>query len=176
MRFEMRKKLLFPLLAILLLTPWPIAYAHDNGMAGQESIRIEAAESSAAPSWQVFGKAIGGVNTPGDLFYIDSTDYPADTSVILYLTNADELIHYYRYLILNVGVYVQSDTDQWERATVGNGEEIPETYIWMQSGKVSFNLPGDAKYKLTIDGGSFYCFNSGVDGDSQSPKFYLTAE
>jgi len=176
MRIAMRKKLLFPLLAILLLTPWPVAYAHDNDVAGQELVQIEAAESSAAPGWQVFGKAIGGVDTPGDLFYIDATEYAADTSVNLYLTNADELIHCYRYLILNVGVYVQSDTDQWERATMGNGEEIPGTYISMQGGKVSFSLPGYAKYKLTIDGGSFYGLSPGVDGGSQSPKFYLTAE
>ncbi len=164
------------MLAILLLAPWPVAYAHDNAMAGQETYQIEAAAPPAAPAWNAFGKAIGGVTTPVDLFYIDIADSPADISATLYLTNAGELIHYYRYLILKVGVYVQTDTDQWEKATAGNGELIPDTYITMRNGRVSFALPGYAKHKVTIDSGSFYCFSTTADGGSISPSFYLTAE
>ena len=172
----MRKKFIFPLLALFLLTPWPVAYAYDNALAAQQPIQIEAAETSAAPSWNAFGRAIGGVTTPGDLFYIDTINNPADTSVTLYLTNTEELSHYYRYLTLNVGVYVQTGADQWEKATTGNGELIPDTYITMQNGAVSFTLPGYAEYKITIDSGCFYCFRNASDGSSISPKFYLTAE
>jgi len=172
----MRKKFILPLMAVLLLTPWPVAYAYENALAGQVPIQVEAAETSAAPSWNAFGRAIGGVTTPGDLFYIDATNNPADISVTLHLTNAEELVHYYRYLILNVGVYFQTSVDQWEKATTISGELMPDTYITMRNGAVSFTLPGYAIYKITIDSGSFYSFGTAADGGSASPQFYLTAE
>ncbi len=139
-------------------------------------MEIRAAEASAAPSWSVFGRAIGGVTTPGDLFYVGNTDNAADMLVTLYLTNAEELIHYYRYLILNVGIYVQNSDDQWERATAGNGELIPDIYLTMRNGRVGFTLPGYAQYKITIDSGSFYANGIGADEGSASPKFYLSVE
>ena len=171
----MRKKLFFPILAVLLLTPWPVAYAYDNTMASPAPVQIEAAEPSAAPGWSVFGKAIGGVSTPGDLFYIDTTNSPADILFTLHLTNADELVRCYRYLILNVGVYIQTGEDQWEKTAMDNAM-TPDIYITMQNGRVSFTLPGYAKYKITIDSGSFYSFSLGDDEGASSPKFYLTAE
>ena len=172
----MRKKLILVLLAILLLGPWPVAYAYDNGMAGDLPIRVEAAEFSAAPGWKIFGGAIGGVTSPGDLFYIDTTDYSSDILVTLYLTNTAELIHYYRYQILDVGVYVQTGAEQWEKATGTDGELIPDTYITMRNANVSFALPAYARYKVTIDSGSFYCISGSPDGSNFSPKFYLTVE
>ena len=175
----MNKRLLkkfFPLIAILLLAPWPVAYAYENTVAGSEIVQIEAAEASVAPGLSVYGGAIGGVTTSSDLFYIDITKNPTDTLVTLHLTNTDELVHYYRYLILKVGVYVQTDINQWEEAAMGNGELIPDTYITMRNGNVSFTLPGYAKYKIAIDGGSFYCFRTDAGEGGLSPKFYVTAE
>ncbi len=170
----MRKKLIFPILAILLLTPWPVAYAYDNGMSRSESIQIKTAEPSATPIWKAFGGAIGGVATPADLFYIDATNNPADTSFTLYLTNAEELIHSYRYLTLKVGIYIETAADQWKKAVQGNGQEIPDTYLTMHNGGVNFMLPGYARYKVAIDGGCFYGLKT--EGDSISPTFYLAAE
>ena len=170
----MKRNPVFLMLAIILLTPWPVAYAYDNDMVGQAPIQIEAATASAAPSWQAYGNAIGGVSTPGDLFYVDMTENPVDTSVTLYLTNADELVRYYRYLILKIGVYVQNEAGQWDEFVDSNGEPLPDTYLTMRNGRVSLYLPGYARYKLTIDGGSFYCFPAGGDGGSVSPEFYLT--
>ena len=46
---DMKRKLFFPLLAALLLAPWPVAYAHDVS-AGQSPVHIEAAEAAAAPN------------------------------------------------------------------------------------------------------------------------------
>lgn len=162
------------LLALLLLAPWPVAYAHtfDNAMAGQDGVRIEVAEASASPTWTAFGKAIGGV-TPGDLFYIDVTDNPADVVATLYLTNAQELIGCYRYLILRVGIYVEDHAGEWEKVFLGNGEPVPDTFITMRNGQVSFTLFGLAKYKITIDGGSFYCTTTNTDKGGLSPQFYL---
>ncbi len=169
-------KRFFPLIALLLLAPWPIAYAHTNdveAVAGQDAVRIEIAAPSAQPTWTAFGKAIGGI-TPGDLFYIDATDNPADIQVTLYITNAQELIGSYRNLILEVGIYTESDIDEWEKASMSNGELIPDTFITMRNGQVMFTLPGLATYKVTIDGGSFYCTTS--NSGSLSPQFYLEVE
>ena len=172
----MRKKLFLFLLVISLLVPWPVAYAYDNGIDGGLPVQVEAAEPTAAPSWQVYGKAIGGVTNPGDLFYINATDYGADMLVTLHLTNADELINYYRYQILKVGVYVQTETERWEPAVGGNGEIIPDIYITMRNGNINCTLPGYAKYKVTIDSGSFYCIKNSPDASAISPDFYLTVE
>jgi hypothetical protein len=169
----MKRKLIFLLLATLLLTPWPVAYAHDNAIAGQAQIQIEAAKPADAPHWKAFGKAIGGV-TPGDLFYIDTGSSTTDMLVTLHITNTDELVKYYRYLTLKVGVYAQTGTDQWEKATMGNGELLPDTYITMLNGRVSFTLPGYTKYKITIDKGCFYFYGAGTDDSAVSPTFFLT--
>jgi hypothetical protein len=176
MRSKLRK--LFPLLAILLLAPWPIAYAHDFANASPQvgEIQIETAESSAAPRWQAFGNAIGGVDTPGDIFYIDADEYPADILVTLYITNTNELSRCYNYLILKVGIYVESGTDEWIAASSQDGQPIPETFITMRNGHVQFTLRGEAKYKVTIDGGSFRCYTTNVPGGSVSPQFYLAAD
>ena len=98
----MKLKLIFPLLALLLLAPWPVAYAYDNTAAGAEAIKVEVAESSVAPNWRAYGNAIGGVN-PGDLFYVDTTNNTADLLVTLHMTNTDELVHYYRYILSTSG-------------------------------------------------------------------------
>ena len=171
-------KKIFPLLAVLLLTPWPVAYAqsYDGDITGQDAVLIEVAEASVAPTWTVFGGAIGGVTTPGDLFYINATNNPADITVTLYITNAQELCHCYRYLILKVGAYVEGNAGEWEKTSKGNGELIPDTFITMRNGQVSFTLVGYAKYKLTIDGGSFYSFSTTSDRGSFSPQFYLTVD
>jgi len=81
-------KRFFPIFALLLLTPWPIAYAHsyDGDMAGQDAVQIEVADPSAAPNFgDVFGRTIGGVTTPGDLFYIDATENAADIQATLHI-------------------------------------------------------------------------------------------
>jgi len=173
----MNKKLLkriFPLIAVLLLAPWPVAYGHDVSGAetNQETVRIEVAEASAKPTMAVFGRYIGGVEA-GDLFYIDATDNPADIQVIMHITNTSELIHNYRYLTLKIGIYVENSAGEWEKPTAGNGEPIPDTFITLRNGQVSFTLAGYAKYKVTIDSGSFYCITTNTDGGSLSPNFYL---
>ena len=176
----MNKKLLrriFPLIAVLLLAPWPIAYGQEASGAidGQETIQVTVAEASVAPGATVFGKAIGSVES-GDLFNIDATDNPADVNVTLYITNAEELTHNYRYLILEVGVYVQGNDGEWEKASGNNSESIPDTFITMRNSRVSFTLAGYANYKLTIDSGSFNCITANVDDGSLSPQFYLEVD
>lgn len=169
----MKRKLIFPLITALLLTPWPVAYAYDDAMAVNTPTNIKAAALSAAPQINALGNAIGGV-TPGDLFYVDSSDSTADMSYTLYITNTDELVHGYRYMTLNIGIYVQTDTERWEKVNRGEGETAQELYLTMQGGMVSFTLPGDARYKITIDKGCFYCYKTGANESAALPQFYLT--
>ena len=176
MRSKLRR--LFPLLALLLLAPWPIAYAYDyaNASPQTEVIQVETAEPSAAPQWHTSGKTIGGVNKPGDLFFIDADEYPADILVTLYITNTHDLSHCYNYLILKVGIYVESNTDEWAIATSYDGQPISDTFITMRNGQVKYTLPGNTKYRVTIDSGSFYCITANTDSGSISPQFYLTVD
>jgi hypothetical protein len=170
----MKRKLFLALLALTVLIPWPVAYAYDNNQGEPDSIVIETAAATAQPGWKAFGHAIGGV-TPGDLFYIDTGNLTPDIPVTLYITNTDELVHYYRYLTLNIGIYVEAEPDRWEKATMGNGELFPDTYITMFNGSVRFTLPGYARYKIAVDRGCFYCYGA-RDGDSAvAPAFYITA-
>ena len=173
MRNNKMLKRIFPFIALLLLLPWPVAYAYDvvNDTADQDTIRIEIAEDSVKPSFTAFGKAIGGV-PPGDLFYIDATNNTADIVTTIYLNNAQDLIGHYTFLILKVGVYVENDGN-WEKAYGSNGELISEIVLSMRNGQVSFLLPGYANYKITIDGGSFYCHNASGDDSTLSPQLYL---
>ena len=170
-------KLIFPLLATLLLAPWPVAYAYnyEGDLTGSRAVQIEAAGPSAAPSAKAFGRAIGGV-TPGDLFYVDATDSPADIMVTLFLTNADGLARCYRYFILEVGAYSEGDAGEWVAVSGQDGQPLPETFLNLRNGSVSFSLYGYASYKIAVDGGSFYCTTTSVDGGSLSPKFYLTVD
>jgi hypothetical protein len=173
-----RLKRFIPLIAVLLLAPWPIVYAQDYASAASknDSIQIEVAEPSVMPSWQTFGGAIGGVDNPGDLFYINANDNPADILVTLHLTNTNELSCCYSYLILKVGVYVQDDTGEWKPASSNDGAPVPDIFITDRNGRVNFKLPGFAKYKVTIDSGSYYCFTTQTSNGGVSPQFYLTAD
>jgi len=164
-------KEIFIVLSVLLLAPWPAAFAYDisNGEIDAGMPRIEVAEASAKPTMTVFGRYIGGVEA-GDLFYIDATDNPADIQVILHITNTSELIHNYRYLTLKVGVYTQTSADQWGKVS------IPDTFITLRNGQVSFTLSGYANYKVTIDGGCFNCITTNADGGSVSPQFFLEVD
>jgi hypothetical protein len=166
-------KRIFPFIALLLLLPWPVAYAFDD-TASQDTVQIEIAEESAKPNYTAFGKAVGSVN-PGELFYFDASNNSADIVVTLSITNANQLISHYSYMILNVGVYAEVD-GEWIKATGSNGELISDTFITMRNGQTSFILPGYANYKLTIDSGAFYCTNAGTDSNSLSPNFFLEVD
>jgi len=164
-------KRIFPFVALSLLLPWPVAYAFDDGAAGQETVKIEVADESVKPTSIVFGQAICGVDS-GELFNIDASNNAADIVVTLYITNTEELVNYYRYMILNVGVYVENN-GEWEPAYGSDGNPVQTIVLSMKNGRVSFVLPGYAKYMLGIDSGAFFCTNANADDSSLSPRFYL---
>ena len=173
----MKTRLIFIILCLILLAISPVAYVYgiDDSVLGQETVQVQAAEPSEAPSFTAFGRAIGGV-TPGDLFFIDATEKMSDIHLTLYFTNTQSLIHYYRYMILKVGIYVESSAGKWQRAAGYDSQPIPDTFITLSNGEVSFTVAGGANYKGTIDGGRFYCITASAESDSLSPQFYLTAD
>lgn len=149
-------KLIFPTLALSILAHWTIAYAHDDSRESLEALPVRAAETLVTTKLSVFGKAIGSVTTPRETIYIEASNYPTDLAVTMQPTNVNELIRCYLYLILKMGVYVQRDSGEWEKASY-DGKPISETFISMLNGQVSFTSAGFTKYKLTIDIGSLYC-------------------
>lgn len=165
----------FALLAFLLLTPWPVAYAYDNSVAEPAMVKIKAAEPSDVPQMNVFRRAIGSV-MPGNLFYVDTSKTSTDIMATLYLTNTEDLIHHYRYLTLKIGVYVKSNDGVWEKASGQNSIPFPETYLTLWTGWISFTLLGYAKYRVTVEGGNFYSITGNANGSRLSPRFYLTLE
>jgi hypothetical protein len=165
-----------PLSAILFITLCLAPYAYGAGNDHEyETVHIEVADRTAVPSATFFGRAIGSV-TPGDLFYIDATTNTHDISVNLYLNNAHELTPYLRYLILKVGIYSEGGNGQWQKASLGNGNPVPDTFITLRNSPVGFTLAGGAKYKVTVNSGSFYCLTANINGGITPPQFYLTVE
>ncbi len=170
----MKRKLIFFLIAALLLVPWTVAYAYDDAAAATGPVMITSPGPDSLPRFNVYGKAIGGL-TPGDIFLIDCSGSTIDTSFTLYITNTDELVHNFRYMTLNIGTYVETDPGGWEKVATVEGENPRETYLTMQNGMMSFVLAGGTKYKITIEKGCYYCYGTGTDGKSTLPEFYLTA-
>ena len=161
--------------AVFLLTLWltSSAYGISDGMSGDKTVHVEAAEPPKAPSATFYGRAIGDV-APGDLFYIDNSDNAQDIAVKLYITNAHELTHYLRYLILEVGIYFEGSDGRWQKASSWKSQPVPDTFITLRNSPVSFILPGYTKYKVSVDDGSFYCLTT--SGGISPQQFYLTVE
>lgn len=160
---------------LLLLVPWlaSLAYGESDGGTEQPVITVEAADSFRAPRLKLYGKAIGSI-TPGDLFDIDATNSPRDLAAGLYITNADKLIPHLRYLILEVSIYIEEEDGRWLKTPIADGGGAArDTFITLRNSPVNFTLPGNARYRITIDSGSFYCLTASGPGDNLSLGFHL---
>ena len=169
----MKRKITFLLVTLMLLTPWPVAYAYGDVFEGSIPAQVEDADTSVAPKWNAYGNAIGSV-IPGDLFYVTTSNTTIDAPFILSITNTDELVSSYRYITLKVGIYIQTGIDIWEKITPADENNSADTYITMTNGHVCFMLPGYGSYKITIDKGCFYCYGVANGGGIAVPEFYLT--
>jgi hypothetical protein len=166
----MKKKLVFSLLAVFLLTPWPVAYAYDGSPGGNTYPQITAAPPEATPRLDGFGNTVGGV-TPGDLFYVDVSGSGADMRLTLYITNTDELVEDYRYMNLSLGVYEETSPEEWLRVRSAGDE----SYITMHNGMADFVLEGRGRYKITVERGCYFRYGSGGEKGPAVPQFYLAA-
>ena len=172
---NMKRNFFIVLIAALLLAPWPVVYAWDGANADTiNSAMIQPADIETAPQIKAYGNAVGKVS-PGDLFYVDMTGVQGDAEYQLIITNADELVHSYRFLNLKIGVFVQSeDASHWERLTATNGDPVPDIYITIVTGVTDFKLPAGARYKITIDTGCFYSYSLSKGEKAAIPNFYLS--
>ncbi len=180
----MRKIIIFSLIAIIILTvgSWvtSTAYGHTNDNTGLNTavsdgdIYVTPASPEDTPKIDIFGNYIGTV-TGGDLFYVSANESQPDIAINLYITNTDELVKSFKYLMLKVAVYVKDANGQWQQITEQNGVTLPDTYITLQNGTANFILSGLANYKVTIETGSYKSYPSTNDGFA-IPQFYLEAE
>ncbi len=175
----MWKILRFALVLAVLLLLGPqltsLAYGESPRSSGEDGIEVVAAAPPATPEMTVYGHAIGGV-IPGDLFYVNAAGSPRDILIRLYITNAEVLISYFRYLNLKVVVYYEDEYGRWSSTALQDGRPPPDTYLTLHNSPVSITLPGYSRYKIAVDSGCYYCINAGTVGDNISPQFYLTAE
>ena len=163
--------------AVLLLGPWLVSFAYgdvDND-SGQTGVNVEAATAPALPTLSVFGQAFGEV-TSGDLFYVDARNSSNDILVNLYITNAHELIHHLRYLVLKVTVYCEDEEGNWIKTIPQGVNPAGDTCITLRNSPVNFNLPGLARYKISVDSGSYYCIRAAENSAEVSPQFYLAID
>ena len=124
---------------------------------------------------------VPGDITAGDVYDIDTATsaYGGDIRATVYLTNAGLLEKDYTYLNMKVNVYVKGGGGSWTLATTINplsGTDHPDAtdYITLDKGTASFILQGNSEYCISIDGGSYYCFDTTADAThSVSPDFYL---
>jgi hypothetical protein len=169
-----KRAIFFGIIAALLLVPWAVAYAYDDVKAANASTSIEPADPALLPSIHIFGNARGSISA-GDLFTIDNSSAVNDAVFTLLLVNIDELVKYYRYMTLNIGLYVQSGNTTWEKMTELSGEPTPQLYITMQGGALDFTLPGNARYKVTVESGSYHSFSIGLGQSAAIPQFSLSS-
>lgn len=177
----MRKLVKIIIIALIVATAasWAttVAYGHNNDNVQlngtiDEGIKIEAAPLETTPAMQCWANATSGV-TAGDLFFLDTTEAQQDIVVTLSITNTDELVHSFRYMMLKVMVYRQNAEGQWEKAVTADGNTFPNIYVTIQNGAVTFTLPGTANYKVGIESGNVKT-NPGAPAGIQ-PMFYLEA-
>lgn len=168
----MKRKLLFGFLLAMLLIPWPVAYAYDDGSDGVYPLTIEERDAAHAPSLKGYGNAIGSVE-PGELFYIDSMNPDLDLSFILFFTNLDDMAVSFRYMNLAIGVYADDGSGGWIEVT-DYGSRSSDLYLTMYTGSVEFTLNGYSRYKVTVDRGCFYAYALKPGQSVAVPEFYLS--
>jgi hypothetical protein len=170
----MKRKLIFALVVAFFLVPWASAYAHNIAKADTAPVDIQPAPSATQPVFNSYSNSIGGV-IPGDVFIIDCSGSDMDTEFNLYITNTDDLVKSYRYVNLQIGIYMESGNGAWQKISEQSGENAADFYITMQNSHVNFFLPGGAKYKVMIDKGCFNRYPAVKGKGATLPEFYLAA-
>lgn len=131
---------------------------------------IAAVEADGSPSWPAMhGNMIGTIETTSLFKVTPDPSYTGDLLISVNLTNADELIKCYRFLMMKIGIFTPAD-DQ-----VGRTE-----LLTIKNGTVSFELPRGAGwadfYRVKITSGSFHTLKGTAGaGESFSPSFWCEA-
>ena len=201
---KMNKKLVFSLAAVLLVAVTTLTFAHTSSAAtvsitgattdASNVVRASTITTAklpnstgssspytpVAPTWTPVVNVPGDI-TAGDVYDIDTATsaYGGDIRATVYLTNSGLLEKDYTYLNMKVDVYVKGGGGSWTLATTINplnGTDNPDAtdYLTLDKGTASFILEGNSEYCISIEGGSYYCFDTTADAThSVSPDFYL---
>ena len=202
--YNMKKKLVFVGVGLFLIAATTLTFAHNSlaatvsitaasgdpaivqsvGGAGSDgvpnTVQLEYSTGSSAPftqvspSWTPVKNQTGAI-TPGDVYYINATNYAGDVRVTVYLTNAGLLAKDYTYLNMMVNVWAGS-SGTWTQATPVGDTANATDYLTFDKGTVSFILQGGTHYCISIDGGDYYCSDTAVDSAHDvSPHYYINA-
>lgn len=134
--------------------------------------------SVVSPSWTPIAGSATSVTTAGDLAVIDASTANLGThtglTVSLYITNLSSLQKDYSSYSLPVNVY-QCQTACTSNAAWTQATGIDISYLTSTSGYLTWNLPANQYYVITIDtGGSLYC--TATTAENLSPSYYFTAQ
>jgi len=165
-----RKGLFFigAILLALAVTGGVFAYGQTTatitlGLTAESDFAEVAENTVNPPSWDVFGSYKGSVDT-GKLFTITpDADWTGDTSVVLTLTNAQELVAAYRILVLEIEVHDSIPT------SIGTTE-----YLTLGVGEISieFSVTGGSTYTVELTGGWYITHRAGFTNDEASPGIF----
>lgn len=73
-----------------------------------------------APDWIKPGGTLGGIQSPGDLFYIDTSGNPGDVRVEVFVTNMPDIAKQYKHLLVQLNFYKLA-TATSQRIGTGDG-------------------------------------------------------
>jgi len=171
---EKSRKGLFFIGAILLalaITGGIFAYGATTTTVG---LLLDAQDDFAAvtaaslPTWDVYGSYKGSVDT-GDLFTV-TPDVPGgwtgDMSVVLTLTNAQELVAAYRILVLEIEIWDSTATP----VQVGTTE-----YLTMSNGEITIEIDQTgftAPYDVRLTGGFYISHRGGWTTNYEDPSIF----
>ena len=126
-----------------------------------------------SPSWTPAKNQAGTITIPGDVYYVDTSNYAGDVKVTIYLTNSGLLAKDYSYLNMSVNFWTGS-SGSWTQATPVGDTANATDYLTLDKGSVSFILQGSTHYCISIDSGDYYCVDTTVDSTHDlSPQYYL---
>jgi len=169
MKKKRRKRYLLVGLGLLAIAALSVyAFLTDMQTVGVTGAGGDIADVAAvgSPSWtaQPAGGQIGSVEVV-DLFTVTpEADYPGDLQITVYLTNGDELVHCYRYLMMEMRVFDNTPLQ------VGRTE-----FVTLINGRATFDISPvwTSPYTVTITGGVYRSIKGApAAGESLSPSFY----
>jgi hypothetical protein len=197
----MKKNLIFAIALLMLFASTTVSYAMSSNTTStsisasgigdaacavktlsdvDEDVKLRYSQGTAAPYSNVaplWKPVVGetGAISPGDLYYLKSSNFSGNILVKIYLTNTAALIKNYTYLNLKINVWTRT-ADSWVQAKLADGSKFEPLYLSLTGADISFVLPGNAQYCISIDGGNYYCIDTDAAGGSLSPEYFIDTQ
>lgn len=166
----------------------------SGGLRYGSTVSGSAFSAVTTPSWTPSPSTAGSVTTPGDLALIDATGTTmpngGNVLVSIYITNLSTLASGYSSYAFPIEIFqcktscaassdtTTGDSGNWTNVTSATplSSGNPTVFLTSNAGFVTFSLPYDYYYDVTIPkGGAFYTL-SGVTSSNATPTYYITAQ